>query len=73
MANDSKVVVVYHLRGQIERGSAYHWTNGYSEDIGTNVSYPWQTKTECKKDAIRRQAKARFCQGDCADCARRRG
>lgn len=42
----------YHFRGGIERGARYDWKDGYSETINGNVSYPWSTRTECRKEAL---------------------
>jgi hypothetical protein len=62
----SKLVIVYHHRGQIERRCVtddgrlyYKWYEAYSEDgADGTVTYPWLTYRECQFEAKQRGAKA---------------
>ena len=56
-----KSVIEYHYRGVEERGYDQHSCEVYSangEDGGE--SYPWFTKSECKSEAKKAGAKAKF-------------
>ena len=56
-------VVIYHYRGQVERGPWYDWRDGYSANHPKGgVVYPWLTKNECRDDAGRWGARAVFCE-----------
>lgn len=53
--------IIYHYRGQIERGADYHWADGYSRNsVEGGVLYPWMTKRECQTDAKELGGKAVF-------------
>jgi len=45
--------LAFYYRGLIERGSDYHWAEGYSEDINGHISYPWATRGECRRYAAK--------------------
>jgi hypothetical protein len=53
--------VIYHYRGDIERGPHYEWREGYSENSADGLPlYPWSTRGECRTDALKRGLKAVF-------------
>lgn len=56
-----KTIIEYHYRGSDERGYDKHEVAVYSPngDDGEAL-YPWMTKSECKLDAKRNGAKAKF-------------
>jgi hypothetical protein len=51
----SRTEIIYHYRGLIERGPRYEWREGYSENSADGLPlYPWNTRGECRTDALRR-------------------
>ncbi|HEU4343715.1 MAG TPA: hypothetical protein VFU31_19365 [Candidatus Binatia bacterium] len=55
--------ITYYYRGTVERGNGkpgYSSHPGYSEGQGKSVTYPWMTRAECRQDARKRGAKAKF-------------
>jgi hypothetical protein len=63
-----KKEVVFYYRGEVERWSMGDpasmknpWHRGYSEDGHYGgVTYPWRTKSECRKEATARGLRAVF-------------
>ncbi len=58
-----KQTITYHYRGQIEvqTRKGYEWRDGYSADSATGgVLYPWETKTQCRRDAETQGKRALF-------------
>lgn len=56
--------ILYHIRGQVERGNGrggYLWFSGYSETTADgSILYPWMTAAECRDQARSQGAVARF-------------
>ena len=62
--------IKFYYRGDIERGDlvkGYRWTRGYSPNSEEGfVTYPWMTKRECQRSAMRTGAKAVFVESPAA-------
>jgi hypothetical protein len=57
----SRPELIYHYRGLIERGARYEWREGYSENSAHGQPlYPWNTRGECRREALSRGRKAVF-------------
>jgi hypothetical protein len=55
-----KEIIFYH-RGFIERGAKYKWVEGFSSNSDNDLMlYPWQTKSECRREAKALGLKCRF-------------
>jgi hypothetical protein len=53
--------IVYHYRGEAERGENYAWKDVYSETCADgSIAYPWHTREGCIADASERGAAAAF-------------
>ena len=64
MSKDTRPVVTYYFRGQIERGNGrggYVWKDGYSENSPDGrVIFGWNTYRECQAAAKAAGCKAKF-------------